>query len=231
MKELIFQDILEIEKEIWAAKNAGKRFTEIASKLSGLIGRKPTLEELTDFQNGGSLISSAIEKAVESDTKKFNTNALLTNFKAGMAEILSDLEALRIDIGAITQETVYPYRHHSISNYDYKDGVLTLSKQFEATVKEKYSLYVTDGSKRSEALELARTAVEALNELDAFIKKELEKVRISGVPAVQALENENGAPGLIDYVIQAPDNGEERAFLHLDRFVNIPDEEESIQEK
>lgn len=230
-KELIYQNLTEIEKSIRAAKKFALKVTAIASKLTSLIGRKPTREELEDFQSGGSLITEVIQKRVEADLKKFSTAVLRANFQSGLAEILGDVEALRIELGAVSQEITYPYRYHSISAFDYKDGILSVSKQFEASVQDQFSTYVTPGSKRSAALQLARTAIEAINDLDAFIKKELDINPRNGRTAVQALENQDGAPGLIDYWIDSPDQGKERAFLNLDRFNNIPDQEEPPEVK
>lgn len=177
---LLHQDKHLIERRIQVATKAGNALREKILKISVLIGELPTIDELQDFFEGGSLLSEKIERSTIGDSVKFSSTAGKQIITGSLENVKAQLKTLQDDFrNELNRDTLQPI----LFEMDH-EGRLTPLQSWIDEVIESHTIRATPGSDRYRAFTLSKTVIETLSELKDLLRKhKVENLAAVSTPA------------------------------------------------
>jgi hypothetical protein len=207
-KKTIFQETYKINDLNAIANRTSRGLSEIVAKLQEMTGTTPDEVEITDFANGGHLISIKLDECTRADAMNFRSSSAKTAFETALKTEQKKLSELKYEFMEILSNS-----RMSIQNFELKGLTLILKQTYLDAVLEQHTCKITEGSIRSKIFELTQTAVEVLSELKSEIKK--SGVNISPVET-PSIDSPKG-------LIFIPDD-ETSPSIELENFFLFPDE-------
>lgn len=168
MKEskIIFQAAHKIEGLHKDANRTAQQLTEIVAVLYDMTGNDPTMEELSDFAKGGSLLSQKLADATKEDTKRFRSSSA----KAAFAKSLADEQSRLVEL---QEQFIQALKAHNLGFGLFQlEGLIVKTRQsYLDAVMETFTVRVTEGSPRHQIYELTTKAAEALQQLKTALNE------------------------------------------------------------
>ncbi len=162
MKQIIlFQNKHQIDYQTNLVHKLAKPLTEKVIEISDMIGEIPSLDDLQNFFDGGSILHQKLENQTLNDAKSFRSSSAKRAFEQALNEEKTRLSGIKASF------------HRTLADHFLSFGIFDMDGNGRLSVKESHlqeiievnTIRATPGSPRYKIFQMAQTASEAIDEL------------------------------------------------------------------